>query len=118
MHTQKIGNIGENLAVDYLENREYTILQRNFRCKQGEIDIICLTATTLVFVEVKARLSNTHGQPYEAVTPLKVLKIRKTAYHYLSKLTTYYRIRIDVISLHIAPDGSLRDLKHFKNISL
>ena len=60
------GNTGENLATEYLEKQGYTILERNFYCKQGEIDIIAKIKKTLVFIEVKTRKSDTFGTDSQA----------------------------------------------------
>ena len=57
------GKIGEDLAVEYLRSKGYEILERNFLCKQGEIDIIALDKNYLVFIEIKARTSNKYGLP-------------------------------------------------------
>lgn len=80
-----IGQTGEDLAVRYLEISGYTILERNFRCRIGEIDIIATNGNVLCFVEVKTRLSTIAGNPAEAVTYTKQQKIRRTAQFYLLK---------------------------------
>ena len=72
---KELGARGEELAVRYLKNRGYRILERNYRIKLGEIDIIARDRNTLVFVEVKARSSNRFGHPKSAITPQKQRKI-------------------------------------------
>lgn len=110
--------MGEDLAETYLIKLGYTILERNFRCREGEIDIICHIAGILVCVEVKARTSSFRGQPYEAVTRWKVVKLRRAAGAYVrTHFLPYKQIRIDVISLHVAPNGEATNLKHFQNIT-
>jgi len=71
------GNLGENIAKRYLTKKGYKILTSNFLSKYGEIDIIALKADILCFIEVKARWSNKFGTPEEAVTPLKLSRIKK-----------------------------------------
>ena len=77
------GKAGEDTAVDYLAKKGYHILQRNFRFRRGEIDIIAEDRDDLVFIEVKARRSRAYGLPEEALTPAKCRQIRKVARGYL-----------------------------------
>lgn len=84
LDNRKHGNCGENQVADYLQKCGNEILERNYRCKQGEVDIIIrLRSGCLVFVEVKTRSSCECGQPVEAVTRGKRAKIVRTAQHYL-----------------------------------
>lgn len=85
MNNRKSGIEGENIAVEYLKRHGYKILDRNFACKTGEIDIICERENMLVFVEVKARENTNYGMPCEAVTSSKIRSIVKTAEVYLLK---------------------------------
>lgn len=85
MNNRKSGIEGENIAVEYLKRHGYKILDRNFACKTGEIDIICERENMLVFVEVKARENTNYGMPCEAVTSSKIRSIVKTAQAYLLK---------------------------------
>ena len=82
---RKLGARYEEKAAEYLQNRGYFILCRNFRCRQGEIDLIARQGGDLVFIEVKYRKSVRSGQPQEAVTPGKQRAICRTA--------DYYRLR-------------------------
>ena len=66
-----LGRKGEDVVVDYLKNINYNILDRNFSCKQGEIDVIALDGNYVVFVEIKSRTSTEYGLPSEAVTKNK-----------------------------------------------
>lgn len=82
-HNKTLGTHGEDKACQYLESLGYKIVERNVRFKQGEIDIIAQRSNTIYFVEVKTRSSNKFGMPYEAITPLKLMRMRKTAEIYL-----------------------------------
>lgn len=75
-----IGQLGEELASSYLRNHRYTILTKNFRTRAGEIDIICRDGETLVFVEVKTRVGDFRGKPYEAVDFRKLSHLKKAIY--------------------------------------
>lgn len=82
-NTKVIGDLGEDLACDYLVGQGYEIIKCNYRTGFGEIDIIALEGDTLVFVEVKKKSSERFGAPGEMITPKKLVKIRRTAECYL-----------------------------------
>ncbi|MCJ8499438.1 YraN family protein [Desulfatitalea alkaliphila] len=94
------GQTGETAAVAFLESRGYTILERNFRTRFAEIDIIARHKGVLVFVEVKARRSRRHGDPKWAVTPTKQRKISMAALTWLKRHGgTQVRARFDVVTV-------------------
>ena len=95
------GKIGEDIATRYLEQNGYEIIQRNFECKIGEIDIIAKDKEEIVFVEVKTRVSALYGQPKDAVDVTKKKHIYRTAefYIYIRHLENY-PVRIDVIEVY------------------
>ncbi|NLD11372.1 MAG: YraN family protein [Clostridiales bacterium] len=78
-----IGNLGEELATGMLYAQGYEILERNFSCRLGEIDIVCASGNTLVFVEVKTRTSADLGRPAESVGSGKQHRIRRVAEYYM-----------------------------------
>lgn len=103
MHNnQEIGRIGENLAAKYLQKSGYMIIDRNFRCKQGEIDIIAKYGKEFVFVEVKTRTNLNYGKPAEAVTQIKQKHIEKATqyYIYIKNLFNAF-IRLDIVEVYI-----------------
>ena len=95
------GKVGENIAVSYLENKGYQIIQRNFECKQGEIDIIAKEKDEFVFIEVKTRTNVKYGKPKEAVDKTKKKHIYRSVeyYTYLNHIENM-SIRIDVIEVY------------------
>lgn len=99
-----IGIEGENIAANFLERKEYKIIERNFKCKSGEIDIIAFDTEKeeLVFFEVKTRTNKTYGNPAEAVGVKKQKHIYRTAKYYthIHNLQKNY-IRIDVIEVYL-----------------
>lgn len=99
---KEIGQIGEDLATKYLEENNYKIIQRNFLCKQGEIDIIAKQGKEYVFTEVKTRTNLSFGRPVEAVTDTKQKHIKEATkyYLYINKLENQY-IRIDAIEIFL-----------------
>lgn len=97
-----LGRISENFAVELLIKKGYKILDRNFRSRFGEIDVVAMQKDTLVFVEVKARTSRRFGAPEEAVTKSKLDKIIKTGQYYsLVHPEVPRKLRIDVVALEI-----------------
>lgn len=84
-NTRKIGSAFEKQAGEYLKTKGYTIIEYNFCCKSGEIDIVAMDGETLVFCEVKYRSNDRKGTPFEAVTIYKQKKICKTALYYITK---------------------------------
>jgi putative endonuclease len=111
--TQALGLRGEEIACAYLEKKKYTIVTRRFRMFHGEIDIVARDGTTLVFVEVKARVDESFGRPEEAVTPGKQRQIRKIAQGYLVKSPLGdAACRFDVIAI-LFGDGNGYRLEHF-----
>ncbi|HET7713528.1 MAG TPA: YraN family protein [Patescibacteria group bacterium] len=100
MSTRDIGNKAEDRAAEFLRRQGYQILDRNFRSKFGEIDLVALDGETLVFVEVKARASRRFGLPEEAVNPRKIRHITLAGQYYASLHPTLPQLqRIDVISI-------------------
>lgn len=115
MYTQKIGKFGEDEAVKYLQQRGYKILDRNFNCKRGEIDIIALDKNEIVFIEIKARASLKYGLPSEAVTKYKLKHIYKTAEYYLyTRNLQKENTRIDVIEVYIKNNQVI--INHLKQV--
>lgn len=103
------GELGEEIAVNFLIARGYKILERNFRCKGGEVDIIARDPgdKSLVFIEVKARRGLTYGVPQLAVTPFKQRQISKAALTWLSKNRLHdTNARFDVVAILLHTDGA------------
>lgn len=98
---QELGKKGEDFATIYLQKQGYTIIDRNFECKQGEIDIIAKEKNEYVFIEVKTRQNFQYGMPCEAVDKHKQKHIWNAAkyYIYLHKIENEF-IRIDVIEIY------------------
>lgn len=95
-----IGNLGEELSIEYLKCNNYKILSKNFRCSKGEIDIVAIKNSIISFVEVKSRFFTSFGNPIEAITYSKELKIINSAKYYVFKNNLYnYNIRFDVIEI-------------------
>ncbi|MGQ9489727.1 MAG: YraN family protein [Anaerolineae bacterium] len=116
-----LGRQGEELATAYLAGQGYTIIARNWRTRAGELDIIARDGEWLVFVEVRARRAGRRGAtpaagaPEESVTPRKQLQLIAMSQAYLFDLPFDGPVRIDVIALELAPDGSVVRLNHMRD---
>ncbi len=105
------GKKGEDMAVKFLKKQKYKILERNFSCKFGEIDIIAKEKDTIVFVEVKLKNSADFGLPRERITQSKLKKIKTTASLYLSMHNLVgLPARFDAIEI------LFENIEHIKNI--
>ena len=103
LNKRKFGSFGEDKAIQYLQNNNYDIIERNFYCRQGEIDIIAKDndKNEIVFIEVKTRNNFIFGKPVDAVDTFKQKHIWKSAKYYLYKYNMLNSfIRFDVIEIH------------------
>ncbi len=99
-----VGSWGEALAAEYLRKKRYKLLDANYRCKYGEIDLIVCDRKYLVFVEVKLRKSAKFARAAEFVDVYKQNRLRTTAQMYLSCNPTHLQPRFDVVEIY-APEG-------------
>ena len=114
MNTKAIGDKGETIAVNYLTNAGYVILERNYRCKQGEIDIIAQKCDVLVFIEVKTRRTLRYGTPGAAVDYKKQQRIIRSAAWYIRCRDVNMHCRFDVVEVLSMPSGSAK-INHIVN---
>ena len=110
------GKIGEDLAAEFLENKGFKIIERNWNySRSGEIDIIAYDKKTLVFVEVKTRSSTEYGYPAEAINTRKIKKMKTLAAIYLNEKNNlkFNSFRFDAIAVILAQNP---EIKHYKDI--
>lgn len=104
-YKQETGKEGEDIAVEYLKNIGYNVIERNFECRQGEIDIIALDKDEIVFIEVKTRRNKKYGLASEAVNDTKKKHLLKAVEYYLySRNLQDDFIRLDVIEIYLSKD--------------
>ena len=97
---KELGKKGEELALRFLKKNGYQIIERNYVCKLGEIDIIAKEKDTLAFVEVKTRTSTLFGPPELSVTPFKQMQLSKAALYFLKvKKLEDVKARFDVVAI-------------------
>ncbi|WP_446664046.1 YraN family protein [Flexivirga sp. B27] len=116
---RELGRLGEEEAARYLQLQGLTVIERNWRCREGEIDIVALddTGDCLVVVEVKTRTNTRFGRPVEAVTPVKAQRLRVLAGRWLADhpINTS-RVRIDVVGMLYRP-GALFEVEHLRDVA-
>ncbi|MBN2514935.1 MAG: YraN family protein [Deltaproteobacteria bacterium] len=104
---KKTGKRGEEIAVSFLKKKGYTIVEQNYRCVFGEIDIVARHRGDIVFIEVKSRKSENFGNPEEAVGFNKQRKMSQIALNYLNeKRLDDHGARFDVVAVKLLPDGN------------
>jgi putative endonuclease len=116
---QRLGSTGERLAAEHLERRGFAILERNYRTRWGELDLIAFDGRVLVFCEVKTRRAGgTRGGPLEAVRPAKQVRVRRMASSWLrdrGRERAYAPVvRCDAIGVTVDASGRLVSLEHLE----
>ena len=112
-----LGRRGEDVAAAHLEACGFAILARNWRCKQGEIDIVALDGAEIVVCEVKTRTSRKYGDPLECVTPAKLDRLRRLAAHWVTEHRPkgVTGIRVDVIGV-VCPTDDAPSVDHLPGV--
>ena len=108
----KTGNLGENLAADYLKEKGFEIVARNYRFKRCEIDLIARRDNWTIFVEVKTRSSLSYGQPEEFVSSQQTQRIFEAAEEYIYSTNWHGHIRFDIVSIKL---GRIPEVTHFED---
>jgi putative endonuclease len=116
MKKRATGMLGEKLAGEFLVRNGYDIIETNYRCPGGEIDIIARQQDTLVFIEVRTKTSRQFGGPEESITPAKMERLRTVAAHYGQ---THFDLpeawRIDVVAIQMNRSGRLTHIELIEN---
>ncbi|HSW58398.1 MAG TPA: YraN family protein [Dehalococcoidales bacterium] len=116
MERQDIGSLGEILAQKYLKKKGYRIIETNYRCPMGEIDIVALHKKCLVLVEVRTKTSPEYGSPEESITSTKALHMERAAEYYRQahpKAPVDWRI--DLIAIEMDNAGNLMRLEQIES---
>lgn len=114
---REIGNYGEQIAADHLSSHGVQILDRNWRCTVGEIDIVGRDGDALVFYEVKTRRSARFGSPAEAITAAKAARLRRLALCWLTDHTQRApHVRVDVLAVTLFGDGHTQ-VEHLRAVT-
>lgn len=112
-----LGDMGEQVACDHLTAQGFELLDRNWRCERGELDIVARRGDLLVFCEVKTRRSQRYGDPAEAVTAAKLGRLRRLAAHWMGQHQVHApSLRIDVIAVSVRA-GRPPALTHLEGVA-
>jgi putative endonuclease len=105
-HNGLLGKRGEDLAADYLTGAGLVVLSRNWRCRDGELDLVATDGERLIVCEVKTRSGTGYGEPSEGVTPAKAARIRRVAAAWLRTYRVgWCEVRFDVLAILCPQDG-------------
>jgi putative endonuclease len=117
-HKQKIGQIGEQIAENYLKNNKFRIIGRNYRKPWGEIDLIARKGESLHFVEVKTQMADFVNRPDHKVDWRKQKRIQRAALTYLSekRCPLDQEWQIDVIAIELTPDLGVWEIRYVERI--
>jgi putative endonuclease len=106
------GRAGEDAACAELSRQGFEIVERNWRVREGEVDVIARRGDLLVFAEVKSRTGTAFGAPEESVTPAKARRLRSLAAQYLATGSTHGQVRFDVFAVMLDPRSEVLELRH------
>lgn len=112
-----LGIYGEDIACDFLRRHGYNVIERNYRIRGGEVDVIALLGDDIVFIEVKTRRSLIYGYPEEAVNSLKMRRMQRVANTFMSRFTRCCYVRFDIIAIEVDVEQKKLLIRHIKDIS-
>ena len=116
MKRRDTGILGEKLAKDFLKKRSYRIIETNYRCPEGEIDIVAKHKDFIVFVEVRTKKSLEFGSPEESITPAKKERMKAAASHYRQTHNDLPELwRLDVVAIELDQKGKLSRIELIEN---
>jgi putative endonuclease len=116
MRSHELGERGEAAAAEFLQSTGLAILDRNWHCEAGELDIVALDGEIIVIVEVRTRSSDAYGTPEESLTPRKCRHLRNAALAYLQEKDRLDAVwRIDVVAIDADRRGDVQRIEHYVN---
>lgn len=115
-YRRRLGLWGENKAAEFLKNSGYSILERNFHCSLGEIDLIATKDGVWIFIEVKTRSNTDYGLPEESITQAKASRLMELARHYLYEHgIENVDWRVDIVAVELDSRKRLQRVEHLEN---
>lgn len=119
MTANDVGKIGESLALAFLKNKGFKLVESHFTSHWGEIDLIVQKQEKLVFVEVKTRVGDRFGLPHEAVHFYKLRGLKRAIQYYLLKHDSKkYKLAVDVVGIILKDDLTVKSIKHYENVEV
>lgn len=110
------GKLGEKIAEDYLKKRGYKIIDRNFKTKYGEIDLVCLRGNKLIIIEVRTKIGENFGSPEDSLNKNKLRKIWLNARNYSAGKKWRGDVNIDAVCIVLNSDKIVERIAHYQNI--
>jgi len=117
MEKLDVGRLGEKLASEYLKKKGYRILERNYRTRYAEIDLIAKHKNVLVIVEVRTKIGEQFGTPEETLNFRKLQKVKRNAEAYASRVKWKGLYRIDAVCVVLREDHRVQRLSHYEHIA-
>lgn len=119
VHNKRVGLIGENAAIAYLQDRGYSIIGRNIYTRWGELDIVAKKRNKISFAEVKTKIGLQKGKPYEAFNAVKLQHIKRAIEYYLLKNRLRdHKLSLDVISVVLNQNFSVTAIHFFEGLDI
>ncbi|MGB2762374.1 MAG: YraN family protein [Minisyncoccales bacterium] len=115
-HNLQIGRIGEEIAKEYLEDKDYNIMEQNCQTRYSEIDLIAKKNDVLVFVEVRTKTSEKFGSPEETINKEKIRKLVRSANAYSARKRWKGQCRIDAVCVVLDQSHKLNRIQHYESI--
>lgn len=116
INKKSLGNYGEDLACEFLIQNGYIILERNFNCRFGELDIVSKHKDIIVFIEVKCRYSLNYGLGIESVNHAKVKRILSSSKFYIHLKKLYdVNVRYDIINIDLCLEKNKKNIQHYED---
>jgi putative endonuclease len=113
----ELGKWGEDLAAEYLQEKGYEILERDWKSGHHDLDIVAREGSTLVVAEVKTRRNRLFGNPEEAVDYKKLRSLQSAINHYIKSHSASSHVRFDIISI-VGTIGSQPEIDHIKDVTI
>lgn len=114
------GRRGEELAVGFLTRAGFEVIERNWHCAQGELDVVARDGTTIVVVEVKTRASLAYGHPFEAITPAKLARLKRLAAAWCAThpdlVVGAGAVRLDAVAVVEGVRGAAPTVEHLRGV--
>lgn len=115
---KKTGEKGERAAGEKLAQKGYEILARNYRNKWGEVDLVCKDRNFVVFVEVKTKVGDSYGEPWEMIDSRKLKRVENMGHLWCEEFSWEGLCRIDVVGVWLDIAGEVSKVKHWENVQL
>lgn len=113
---KQLGKLGESIALSFFLKKKFKLLKKNFHCRWGEIDLIFKKGNKIHFIEVKTRVTDKKGKPYEAINYHKIKALKHAINYFILKNNlTNFKLSLDVVSIELSENNKILNFKYFEN---